>query len=214
MVTTVPFFAFPLTAEVVILSPERNIFELVILPVIVPSAACFQLLRIGMPSFLGAAGLGLTTDFFLTTGLTLGAGGLGFGLFTAIGVALRNGGFGLLVLRFAFDPTLNMPNGFFAAGSSIVLGVAASSDFGFPPKFKNPNEFLVSGSGSGSGSGGGTGSVFFLLKNANGSGFFATGTGAGAGAGGGGIGIGLALLKNENGSGFFATGVGAGAGAG
>ena len=179
VVTTVPALAPFRIGLVVIFCPSRNIFEFLIFPVILPSASCFQLLRVGMPSFLAvdldldaaAASPGdpkeivplrMTGACFFSAGVEVGAEDFGLAAPPKSEKACLGAGVGA-------------GGGTGAATSFFGAGLAA------PPKSEK------AGLGAGVGAGGGTGAAtsFFgagLLKKEKGSGFFATGTGAGAGS--------------------------------
>lgn len=131
-----PFF----TGDVVILVPLRKFLELLIVPVIDPSAFCLKLLTTG--TSLATAG------FFAPPNEKAGDFAAGLGLTTAL-VAAAAGAAGL-----GLDPKREKV-GLFCAG---LAGGAASTFgatfFGAPPK-ENPPDFFA-----GFGAGGAAGSTF------------------------------------------------------
>lgn len=132
-----PFF----TGDVVILVPLRKFLELLIVPVIDPSAFCLKLLTTG--TSLGTAG------FFAPPNEKAGDFAAGLGLTTAL-VAAGAGAAGL-----GLDPKREKV-GLFCAG---LAGGAASTFgatfLGAPPK-ENPPDFFT-----GVGAGESAGSTFF-----------------------------------------------------
>lgn len=143
MVTTSPFLAPFFTGDVVILVPLRKFFELLILPVIDPSAFCLKLLITGT-SFA-------TAGFFAPPNEKPGDFATGLGLTTAlVAVAAGAGAAGL-----GLDP--NRENvGLFCAGFAGGAAATFGATFlGAPPK-ENPPDFFT-----GVGAGGAAGSTFF-----------------------------------------------------
>jgi hypothetical protein len=242
VVTTVPALAPFRIGLVVIFCPSRNIFEFLIFPVILPSASCFQLLRVGMPSFLAvdldldaaAASPGdpkeivplrMTGACFFSAGVEVGAADFGLAAppkseKAGLGAGVGAGG-GTGAATSFFGAGLAAPPKSEKAGLGAGVGAgggtgAATSFFGAglaaPPK----SEKACLGAEVGAGGGTGAATSFFGAGLAAPPKSEKAGLGAGVGAGGG-TGaatsfFGAGLLKKEKGSGFFATGTGAGAG--
>lgn len=141
VVTTSPALAPFFTGDVEILVPERKFLELLIIPLIDPSAFCLKLLRTGT-SLATAAG------FLAPPKEKPGALAAGLGLTTAlVDVAAGAAGLGL-------DPNREKV-GLFCAGLAGGAAAAFGATFlGAPPK-ENPPDFFT-----GVGAAGAAGSSF------------------------------------------------------
>ena len=200
VLTTCPAFGEPLTGDVVIFVPVLYPLALLTIPVMEPSLFCWNLDKIGMPSFAAAVSLlpnkenppeAFFGSAFLSAIVPERRSGLTGAFF---GAALTGAFFGAALTGAFFGATFL---------SEIVpelgLAGAAAGELGELPKKEN-------GFGAGAGAGSGAGAAFGVPKKEKGAGFAAAGAALGAGAGATfGATLGVELPKKEKGAGLAVT---------